>query len=69
MDAAALFLGLVFGSIGMGYLVYGKKQKKGIVLASGLGLIGIPYLISNTWVLMAVCAVLIILPLMAKDLF
>lgn len=47
MDTTTLFAGVIFGSIGMGYLVYGKKQHKGIALLSGLMLCVMPYFTAN----------------------
>ena len=43
MDATTLFLGLILGSIGFGYFLYGKKQKKGIPLIAGILLSILPY--------------------------
>ncbi len=47
MNTTTLFLGLIFGSIGMGYLIYGRKQKHGIALMSGVALCALPYLVSD----------------------
>ncbi len=47
MNTTNLFLGLIFGSIGMGYLIYGRKQKHGIALMSGVALCALPYLVSD----------------------
>ncbi len=47
MNPTTLFLGLIFGSIGMGYLIYGRKQKHGIALLSGVALCVLPYLVSD----------------------
>jgi hypothetical protein len=40
--------GLVFGSIGFGYFIYGKKQKKAVPLIVGLCLMAVPYVVSST---------------------
>ncbi len=47
MDTSSLMWGLIFGSIGLGFFVYGKKQKAAIPLFSGIGLMVMPYFISN----------------------
>jgi len=47
VNTTTLFLGLIFGSIGMGYLIYGRKQKHGIALISGVALCALPYLVSD----------------------
>lgn len=66
MNTTAIFLAAVFGAVGMGYLVYGKKQQNMMALLSGLGLCGIPYFISNALALTALCVFLIILPFVVR---
>jgi hypothetical protein len=43
----SLFLGLLFGSIGTVYLIYGKRQSSPMYLIVGAILIVYPYLFSN----------------------
>ncbi|MFH2047465.1 MAG: hypothetical protein ABIK92_20235 [Pseudomonadota bacterium] len=62
MDISTLMWGLIFGSIGLGFFVYGKKQKAVIPLFSGIGLMVIPYFISNIFILVVSGIVLIALP-------
>lgn len=38
LDPLNLFLGLIFGSIGVGYFIYGKKQKRAVPLMIGISL-------------------------------
>ena len=45
MDATYLFAALVWSSVGFGFFVYGKKQRKLIPLIGGLLLMGITYAI------------------------
>lgn len=66
MNTTTIFLATIFGAIGMGYLVYGKKQQRIIALLSGVALCGIPYLISNALALSAVCVLLTILPFVVR---
>lgn len=61
-----LMLGVLFGSIGLGFFVYGKKQKAVIPFVSGIGLMALPYFISNIYILILVCIGLIILPYFVK---
>ena len=51
-EPGTLLWGVIFGSIGLGFFVYGKKQKAIIPLISGIGLICIPYFISNIYLLL-----------------
>ena len=57
-----LFWGLLFGSVGFGFFIYGKKQKAFVPLVCGLVLMVIPYFISNTILLVAIGVALIALP-------
>ncbi len=58
--------GMIFGSIGLGFFVYGKKQKAVIPFFSGIALIAFPYFISNVYVLVVFGIALISLPFFIK---
>jgi len=45
--SSTLFASLIWGSIGMGFAIYGKKQKALAPLVGGILLMGISYLISS----------------------
>lgn len=66
MDSTTLFAGLILGSLGMGYIVYGRRQRNPIALVSGVALCGMPYLISNMLLLVLVSIVFIALPFIIK---
>jgi hypothetical protein len=53
---------LLFGSVGLGFFVYGKKQKVVVPLVCGLVLMVFPYFISNTILLVAIGLALIAFP-------
>jgi hypothetical protein len=53
---------LLFGSIGLGFFVYGRKQRAPIPLLCGIALIVFPYFVSNTLLLVAIGALLIAVP-------
>ncbi|MHB8475155.1 MAG: hypothetical protein ACYDBZ_02570 [Steroidobacteraceae bacterium] len=57
-----LLWGLLFGSIGLGYFIYGKKQRAVVPLVCGLGLMIFPYFVPNTMLLVGVGAMLIAIP-------
>jgi predicted membrane protein len=57
-----LIWGMVFASIGLGFFIYGKKQKKIVPLIAGLALFVFPYFIADISMLMIVGAILIVLP-------
>jgi hypothetical protein len=62
MNEAWLIWGLVFGSFGLGFFVYGRKQKAVVPLVCGLALMIFPYFVSNTVLLVAIGVVLIAAP-------
>jgi hypothetical protein len=66
MNTSTLIWGLIFGSIGLGLFVYGKKQKAIIPLFSGIGLMVVPYFISNLYILILSGIILVALPFFVK---
>lgn len=62
ITASSLFLGLLFGSVGFGFFMYGRKQRTGVPLVCGLALMVVPYFIPNPWLLFLVGAVLVAIP-------
>ena len=66
MNPAALMWGVVFGSVGLGFFVYGKRQKAIIPFISGIGLMLGPYIIANVFLLVITGLVLIALPFVIK---
>ena len=59
---AVLLWGLLFGSIGLGYFMYGRKQRSPVPLVCGLALMVFPYFVSNVPLLLAIGAALIAVP-------
>jgi len=67
MDSTAVLLwGMLFGSIGFGYFLYGKKQKAIIPLCVGIVLCVFPYFIANVYVLVLVGLVLMAIPFFVR---
>lgn len=62
MSTSSIFWGLLFGSIGLGFFLYGKKQQAIVPLLCGLGLMIFPYFVSNTILLVAIGIALSALP-------
>ena len=67
VDTTLIFTGLIFGSIGMGYILYGRKQANMIALLAGVGLCIFPYFISSVWISIALGAGLVLLPFMIRS--
>ena len=53
---------VLFGSIGLGYFVYGKRQKKIIPLLCGVSLMVYPYFVTHTILLVGIGLVLLGVP-------
>jgi hypothetical protein len=66
MNTSTLTWGIIFGSVGLAFFVYGKKQKAVIPLFSGIGLMVVPYFISNMYILILSGIVLTALPFIIK---
>jgi hypothetical protein len=65
-DTAVLLWGLLFGSIGFGFFIYGKKQKAVVPLVTGIALCIVPYFIANVYVLVGVGVVLMAIPFLVR---
>ena len=59
---AILLWGVLFGSIGLGFFVYGKRQGAPVPLACGIALMVFPYFVSNNWIMVLVGAALMAVP-------
>lgn len=59
---ASLLWGLLFGSVGLGFFIYGKKQSALIPLVCGLALMIYPYFVPNTLALVAIGLILVAIP-------
>ena len=59
---SAILWGLLFGSVGLGYFIYGRKQRRVVPLLSGLGLMVCPYFVPGALLLVFLCIVFMALP-------
>jgi hypothetical protein len=59
---AQLLWGLLFGSVGLGYFIYGRKQKAVVPLVCGLALVVFPYFVSNVALLVGIGVLLTAIP-------
>jgi hypothetical protein len=62
LSTASIFWGFLFGSIGIGFFIYGRKQQKMVPLACGLLLMVFPYFVHNTILLVVIGALLMAAP-------
>ena len=62
MNTFWLFWGLIFGSVGLGFFIYGKRQKAIVPAVCGLVLMIYPYFVTNTVLLVSIGIALIAAP-------
>jgi hypothetical protein len=62
MGVAQLVWGMLFGAIGVGFMVYGRKQRAIVPLLCGLGLVVFPYFVASSWALVLIGVVLMAIP-------
>ena len=55
-------MAVLFGSVGLGYFVYGKKQNAIVPLVCGVVLMVFPYFVSNVILLIAIGLIFTVLP-------
>ena len=62
MNAASLWWGMIFGAIGLGFFIYGKKQGAIMPLLCGIALMVFPYFVDNVYLLVGIGLALCALP-------
>jgi hypothetical protein len=67
MDSTSLMLSMLFGTFGMGFLMYGKKAGQMVPILVGLALMVLPYFIANTIALLIVCCSLTAVPFVLRE--
>lgn len=53
---------MLFGALGLGYFVYGRKQRSVVPMMCGLVLMIFPYFVSSTALLVTIGTVLAVVP-------
>ncbi len=67
MDSTSLMLSVLFGAIGTGYFIYGKKQQKWVCLLAGIGLCAFPYFVSGVWASIGIGVALCAAPFLIRE--
>lgn len=62
MSTTLLLLGVLFSSIGLGFVIYGRKQRAVVPLICGLCLLVVPYFFASAVMLFLVGALLVAAP-------
>jgi hypothetical protein len=58
-DPGFLFASLIWGSVGVGYFIYGKRQQSFVPMIGGILMIAASYFVVSVWVMSLVCVSLI----------
>lgn len=58
MEPGKLYIEFLFGLLGTGYFIFGKKRGRYLFLACGLGLGLFPYFVDGLWTIVLVGAAL-----------
>lgn len=66
INTAALLWSLVFGSIGLAYFVYGKRQANMVARYTGIVLMIYPYFVDSTLAMVVIGVGLMFLPKFVK---
>ena len=62
MSTSALLWGVLFGSIGLGFVIYARRQRAVVPLLCGLALMAFPYFVSNVILLLVIGIALTAIP-------
>ena len=66
MSTSSLLWGLLFSCIGLGFFIYGRKQKVIVPLICGVLLMLYPYFVPNVGALVAIGLALVAIPYFAR---
>ena len=67
MNTATLLWGVLFGGIGIGYFMWGKKQKKNVARFCGIGLMVYTYFIEDPLVIVGIGLALMAVPFVIRE--
>jgi len=67
-DTKFLFASLFWGSVGVGYFVYGKKQQEMSPMVGGLAMIAVSYFVSSALLMSLIgVAIVVVVYLLVKQ--
>ncbi len=59
---ASIVWSVLFGAVGVGYFIYGRKQRRLVPFISGIALMVVPYFIDGAGTMVAICVAFMALP-------
>lgn len=66
-DENLLLASFLFGMVGLGMFLFGKKSGRFVPMGSGLALMSVPYVVTNLLVLLTIGAALVAMPWIVRD--
>lgn len=63
-----LFASLIWGSIGVGFAIYGKRQRAAVPLCGGIALVAISYFVSSALYMSLAGAALVVAMICLRNL-
>jgi hypothetical protein len=60
LNANYLFASLIWGSVGLGYFIFGKRQQSFVPMIAGLVMIGVSYFVGSALVMSLICVAIIV---------
>lgn len=64
---SALFFGLMFSAVGVGFFIYGKRQSRLVAMLAGVGLCVFPYFVESAWLLVLIGSAFLALPFIVRE--
>ena len=55
MDISYLFASLIWGSVGVGYCIYGRRQQSAAPFIGGVLMIAVSYLVGSALLMSVIC--------------
>jgi hypothetical protein len=68
VNPSALLASLIIGSLGLGFFVYGKRQRRAPHLAVGVAMMAYPYFVPSVPLMLVIAAALVALLYLASYL-
>ena len=63
---SSIILGVIFGAIGVGYIIFGKNEKRGIPMLMGVTLCVYPYFVTSIILSIIIGLALMTVPMFVK---
>ena len=66
-STSAIVWNILFGAIGGGYFLYGKRQHEGVPMFCGFALMIFPFFVSSAWALFLIGSILAAIPFVFRE--